>query len=134
MKIVLDTNVLVSGMLWKGNPEKIIHAWKAGKFELITSLATLAELQRVLRYPRIEMPEEMIKEWIDLLLENSTVVDPKIKVDVIKNDPPDNRFLEVALASNADYIVSGNNHLLDLHEFKGIKITTPTEFCKLLQN
>ena len=132
MKVVLDTNVLVSGMLWKGNPEKIIHAWKAGKFELITSLATLAELQRVLRYPRIGMSEKMIKEWADLLLENSTVVDPKIKVDVIKNDPPDNRFLEAALAGNADYIVSGNNHLLDLHELKGIKIILPVNFCRLL--
>ena len=132
MKVVLDTNVLVSGMLWKGNPEKILHAWKAGKFELITFLATLAELQRVLRYPRIAMPEDMIKEWIDLLLENSTVVDPKIRIDAIKNDPPDNRFLECALAGNADYIVSGNNHLLDLREFKGIKIILPVEFCRLL--
>lgn len=59
MRAVVDTNVLVSGMLWKGTPEKIMQAWRGGAFTMILSLELLSELQRVLRYPRIAMSDEM---------------------------------------------------------------------------
>ena len=70
----------------------------------------------------------MIKEWIDLIVRNSIIVEPKEKIDIVKDDSKDNIFIETAVAGNADYIVTQDNHLLKLKEFGGIKILTPEEF------
>lgn len=128
MKAVLDTNVFISGIFWTGSPHQVILLWKERKFTLVTSLQVVAEIIKVLKDFKIKMPDEMIKEWIDLIIRNSIVVEPKERLYIIKDDPKDNIFVEAAVAGNADYIVTQDNHLLKLKEFRGIKIITPEQF------
>ena len=82
----------------------------------------------------IRLSDEMIEEWIDLIVRNSIIVDPKEKIALVKDDPKDNIFIETAVAGNVDYIISQDNHLLNLKEFRGIKIITPEEFNKICKN
>ena len=81
----------------------------------------------------IKLSDDMIKEWIDLIIRNSIIVEPQERISIVKDDPKDNIFIETAAAGNADYIVSQDNHLLKLKEFRGIKIITPEEFNELLK-
>ena len=74
-----------------------------------------------------------IKEWIDLIIRNSTIVKPKERISIVKDDPKDDIFIETAVAGNVDYIISQDNHLLKLKKFRGIKIITPEEFNTLLK-
>ena len=131
MKIVLDTNVFISGIFWKGASNKVIVNWKEGKFTLVTSLETISEIIKVLKDFKIRLSDDMIKEWVDLIVRNSIIVEPKEKIEAVKDDPKDNIFIETAVAGNVDYIVSQDNHLLKLKEFRGIKIITPEEFNKI---
>jgi|SRR3989338_1717558 len=131
MKVVLDTNIFISGIFWRGSSNKIITKWKEEKFTLVTSLEVVSEIIKILKDFKIKLPDETIKEWVDLIVKNSMIVEPKEKIDVVKDDPKDNIFIETAVAGNANYIVSQDNHLLKLKEFRGIKIITPDEFNKI---
>jgi len=131
MKVVLDTNVFISGIFWKGASNKVILNWKEGKFTLITSLETILEIIKILKDFKTKLPDDLIKEWVDLIVRNSIIVGPKEKMTIVEDDPKDNIFIETAVAGNADYIVSQDNHLLKLKEFRGIKIITPEEFNKI---
>ncbi|MBI2134739.1 putative toxin-antitoxin system toxin component, PIN family [Candidatus Woesearchaeota archaeon] len=133
MKVVLDTNIFISGIFWKGSSNRIITNWKEGKFTLVTSLESVSEIIKVLKDFKIKLSEGMIKEWIDLIVRNSIIVEPKEKIPIVKDDPKDNIFIETAVTGNVDYIISQDNHLLKLKEFRGIKIITPEEFNKILQ-
>jgi putative PIN family toxin of toxin-antitoxin system len=132
MRVVLDTNIFISGIFWTGNSNKIILAWKKAKFELVSSLSTISEIINVLKDFKIRLPDDIITEWVDLIIKNSIVVEPKEKISIIKDDPTDNMFLESAVAGCAEYIISQNKHLLKVKEFRGIKIFTPEEFLKIL--
>src|SRR3990172_329660 len=131
MKTILDTNVFISGIFWKGASNKVILNWKEGKFTLVTSLEAVSEIIKVLKDFKIKLSDDMIKEWIDLIVRNSIIVEPKEKIAIVKDDPKDSIFIETAVAGNADYIISQDNHLLKLKEFKEIKIITPKEFNKI---
>jgi len=98
---------------------------------LVTSLEAVSEIIKILKDFKIKLSDEMIKEWVDLIVRNSMIVEPKEKIDAVKDDPKDNIFIETAVAGNVDYIVSQDNHLLKLKEFRGIKIITPEEFNKI---
>ena len=132
MNAVLDTNIFISGIFWKGSSNKILIAWKEGKFNLVTSLEIINEITRVLKDFKISLSDEMNKEWINLIIKNSIIAEPKERVDIIKDDPKDNIFIETAMAGNAEYIVSQDNHLLKIKEFKEIKILSPEEFNKII--
>jgi len=134
MRVVLDTNIFISGIFWEGNYcSQIIDAWRAGKIMLVSSLEMVQELLETIRDFKIEMPEEMIQEWRTMIVENSVMVVPNEKLDIVKNDPKDNKFFEAALAGKAKYIISQDKkHVLSIPEFKGIKTIHPEEFVKLL--
>lgn len=133
MRAVIDTNVFVSGIFWIGNSNKIINAWRQRKFDLIISLINIEELIKVLRDFKIEMNEELIKEWVKLIIGNSILVDVIGKVKVVKDDPTDDKFIETALNGKASYIVTQDRHLLDIREFEGVRIVTPEEFLRILK-
>ena len=76
---------------------------------------------------KIKMPDEMIDEWKNIIIENSFMVEPKIKLQIIEDDSDDDKFLEAAMAGNADFIISQDKHLLKLGEYEGIKIIKPEE-------
>src|SRR3989344_4630993 len=133
MKIVLDTNVFISGIFWEGNfCSQLIDKWKNKEIELISSLEIVEELVETLKKFKIQMPEDMIEEWKNLILKNSTLMAPSTKIDAIKEDPEDNKFLEVAIDGKADLIVSQDKHLLNLKEYQGIKIVKPEEAINLV--
>ena len=78
------------------------------------------------------MPEDMIEEWKNLILKNSVLIAPSTKIDIIKEDPDDNKFLETAVDGKADFIISQDKHLLNLKEYRGVKILRPEEAVKLI--
>ncbi|MBI3616987.1 MAG: putative toxin-antitoxin system toxin component, PIN family [Candidatus Omnitrophica bacterium] len=130
-KVVVDTNVFVSGVLWKGNSSILWESWKAGKFTLLFSPAIFDEYFEVIARPRFNQQESDIRHLAEVLTERAAAVVPRIKIDVCKEDPDDNKFIECAVAGGADFIVSGDQHLLRLREYQGIKIVTVAEFLQL---
>lgn len=128
IRIVLDTNIFISGIFWEGNYcSKIIHAWRANTIHLVTSLALIDELAKTLRTFKIQMDEEMIEEWCHMIIENAIIVEPRERITIV-TDPDDNKFLEAAVAGNAQYIISQDKQLLKVKEYKRIKIINPKEF------
>ncbi len=128
MKVVLDTNVFISGIFWKGNfCSQIIDAWRKGKFILISSFPIILELTEILSDFKIQMPENMIEAWKNMILQNSIIIKTKDKINLIEHDS-DNKFLEVAIEGDVDYIVSQDKHLLDLKNYNGVKIFLPEDF------
>ena len=133
MKVVLDTNVFISGIFWTGDCNKLINCWGKEKFKLIISLEIISELIKILKDFKIQLPEGIIKEWIDLIIRNSIIVKPEEKFEIVKDDPKDNIFIEAAFAEKSDFIISQDKHLLKLKEFRGIKIITPDAFLKIIE-
>jgi len=134
MRTILDTNVFVSGIFWEGNfCSKIIYKWRNKEFELVSSVEILDELVKTLKDFKIQMPEEMIEDWRNLIIENSVIVEPTIKLNVIRDDPDDNKFLEAGISGSVDLIISQDKHLLNLREYHGIKIVNPEEALLLIK-
>ena len=103
MRLILDTNVFVSGIFWEGNfCSQLIDKWKNKEIELLSSLEIVEELVKTLRNFKISIPQSMIEEWKNLILNNSILIQPSTKIDVIKEDPEDNKFLEAAVDGKAD--------------------------------
>jgi putative PIN family toxin of toxin-antitoxin system len=127
-RVVLDTNVIVSGLGWRGVPAAILDAVGDDRLVLVTSAPLLAELRRVLEYPRIAKVIQEGAQLADLVAASGVVVVPNRVLTVISDDD-DNRVLEAAIEGAADYIVSGDTDLLDLGSFQGIPIIAPGEFA-----
>ena len=134
MRVVLDTNIFISGLFWDGNYcSQIISEWRAGNIILVSSLEIIQELVETLRDFRIGMEEEIIEEWRKLIIKNSIIVISIEKINIVKNDQKDNKFFEAAIAGKAQYIVSQDKkHILNISEFKGIKTIHPEDFIKLI--
>lgn len=130
-KIVLDTNVLVSGLLG-GTATDLIRRWRSGAFKLIVSEEIVAEYRKVLMRPKFGLPGWVVEELLDYLQSTSTWIEPSGDVKADARDPSDNKFLVAAIVGEADWIVSSDNDLLDIGEFEGIRITSPWEFLSLL--
>ncbi len=128
MRLVLDTNTALSGLLWGGTPGRLIDAAEAGQVELASSAALLAELQGVLS--REKFATQLAKRGItvadvfDGYAAMVTLVAAAAIAPTITLDPADDQVLAAALAAGADLIVSGDAHLLDLKGFQGIEIVT----------
>ena len=133
MRVVLDTNVFLSGIHWAGASSKVLSAWFLNKFTLVSSMEINRELFTQFRDFKIMMETEEIHYWESLVPEKSELVAPNRKIDIVKDDPDDNKFIEAALEGKADYIVTQDKHLLKIKEFRKIKIITPEEFIKLLK-
>ena len=128
MKVVADTNVLVSALIFPGGaPEAFYRLALEGRIELVTSRPLLAELGRVLT-EKFGWEPERAEEAVGQLVRLAEVVDPQEAVSEIGADPADNRVLEAAAEGRADSIVSGDRHLLALGSWRGIQIQPPTAF------
>lgn len=137
MKVVLDANIYVSSMInTQGHPHRIIQRWAQGDFDVLVSTSIINEIGRVLRYPRIakrhKQREKEIKQFLELLSGEAILVEPSHRLEVIQEDESDNRYVECAIEGKAQYIVSGDNHLLNLGEYRGIVIIPPSAFVALL--
>jgi len=131
MKIVLDTNVFISGIFFSGPPTQILRAWKNKRLQIILSQDILIEYQRVAESLTLKYPSIDILPIIELVTVHGQFVDTK-NVDItVCEDPDDNKFIECAIASDTKIIVSGDKHLLKLKGFKGIKVHKPREFVEI---
>jgi putative PIN family toxin of toxin-antitoxin system len=130
LRVTLDTNVYVSGLNFKGKPYELLELTRAGQLEVSVSEAILSELHRVL-HDKFEWPESDIATVEMQIRGFARVVDPKQKLDVMRDDPADNRILECAVAGGSDYIVTGDNHLLKLGQFAGTSIVSPAAFLEI---
>ena len=128
LRAVLDTNVFVSSLLNKtGAPARLLDAWRAGEYLLVTSPPIMAEIKAVLELPRIKdkyaLTDQDIRQLLDLLEKDAILVPGLSPVNnTILQDPKDEIFLSCALDAGADVIVSGDRHLLSLKAFEGIPI------------
>lgn len=130
---MFDTNIYVSAIHFTtGIPRKLLDLAERGVFILIVSKRIMMELRGVLRTKFAYTPEKLDLEE-ELLLSLCETVESHHRIRRIKEDPDDNRILECALAGDADYIVSGDKHLLRLQSYKGISILLPAEFLARLQ-
>jgi putative PIN family toxin of toxin-antitoxin system len=124
LRVVIDTNVVVSALNFGGNPKTVLELARKNHLQTITSPFILNEMEKVLTQ-KFGWQMEATREVISDFQKASYVVDPPETLDVI-NYPPDNRILECALAGEADYLVSGDHHLTDLKNFEKNKIVTLT--------
>ena len=132
MRIVLDTNIWVSGLLWKGLPWRLLRLAEQKKVELCTAAPVLAELYEVLSYERLQprlhqlalSPEELVACVLDL----ASVFEVSAGDPVVADDPDDDIFLHCAVTAGASYIVSGDRHLLQLEQYAGIPVVTARAF------
>jgi len=138
LKIVLDTNVFVSALINpRGKPAQILNYVFESKVRLFTSPSIIEELERVLSYPKLVkrhgLEKEELKKFVSDLLSILSLVEGKKAIEVIVEDPADNNYLSCALDAKADFIVSGDIHLLNLREYEGIQIITPAQFLEMLE-
>ena len=138
LKIVLDTNVFVSALINpRGKPAQILNYVFESKVRLFTSPSIIEELERVLSYPKLVkrhgLEKQELKEFVSDLLSILSLVEGKKAIELIAEDPADNNYLSCALDAKADFIVSGDIHLLNLREYEGIQIITPAQFLEMLE-
>ena len=130
MKVVLDTNVLISGLFFPGGPPyRILLSLFNERFANVTSPDLLTELERVIRRKFQEVSDQLREEIVHFVAESSEVVYPLRRLHLIDKDEPDNRVLECAVTAKAEFVVSGDKrHLLPLKVFEGIRILSPSDF------
>ncbi len=125
MRVVLDTNVLISAFVFPGGaPEQVYRRALAGGITLVTSRPLLSELGRVLT-EKFGWEPQYAEEVVTQLVRIAVVVDPTEEVADITDDPADNRVLEAAAEGAAEVIVSGDRHLLTLGTWRGVRVVTP---------
>lgn len=128
ISIVCDTNVLISAIVFGGNPERIILAEEKNEITIFISPAILLEASRILRV-KFNWQEYQIHETISYLGKLCVIIKPSSRINRIRTDPSDNRILECATRAKADYIISGDTrHLLPVKKFRGIPIISPASF------
>lgn len=127
MKIVLDTNVLISGIFWGGSPRKVLSLWAENKIHLLVTRKILNEYLNVLH--KIDSKGETAAKWGAFVLENSVILENKNLVQVCR-DPEDNKFLNCSITGGANYLVSGDDDLLSLKIIRSTEILTPVQFLK----
>lgn len=128
MRVVADTNTVVSGLLWHGNPRRVLEAARAGTLQLYTSASLLAEFEEVLQRPKFAQRLSLVGIASHTLVMGyaalATLIEPAVIEPVIIADPDDDAVLACAVAARADAIVTGDSHLRDLKQYEGIDILT----------
>jgi putative PIN family toxin of toxin-antitoxin system len=138
MRLVLDTNVVASGLLWYGAPAQLLDAAQIGEVEIFTSAFLLAELAGILTRAKFAKVlaatglscEELVLGYAEL----ATIVAPAAIPPIIVADPSDDQVLACAVAASADLIVSGDKHLHSLGgQYNGIRIVIPAEMARIIE-
>lgn len=129
--VVIDTNVFVSALLFGGTPGKLITFWKSKKIQPHLTSEILAEILRVLAYPKFQLTEKEIQYLLYVeTLPFCTVVAAQSGSAIVKEDPSDDMFIRCCEVAKAKALISGDNHLLNLKSYRGTLILTPSQFIK----
>jgi uncharacterized protein len=136
-KIVLDTNVWISALLWGGKPAEIIKAAENNSVTIFASEQIIEEISQVLTYPKLKKVYDAeglrSQDLIDSVLKVAKFVKVTEKIHVISEHPADNKFVECASAALAAYIVSGDKHLLHVACYKKIQMLSVNDFLKVIE-
>lgn len=128
MRVILDTNVFVSGIFFGGPPYRILKAWRDGELRLVVSQEILNEYQRVGEELAGQFPGANLYPILELVTMNAEIFLDQIMPEPVCEDPEDDKFIACALASGCRVIVSGDKHLLRMSGFGGIEVMRPREF------
>jgi putative PIN family toxin of toxin-antitoxin system len=129
VRVVLDTNVLVSALLFTGISSELVSLWRKNAITVLLSRDILEEYLRVFGYPKFQLSEAEIKGLIEEeLLPYVEVVNPRRRLRVVERDPSDDKFLECAVAGKARVIISGDKDLLSIGRYRQVRIQTPAQF------
>ena len=129
--VVLDANVFISAIFWEGKSYTLVKKAISQDIIVFISNYIIEEIRRVLAGD-FNLEKQEVDDILNALLYFTHLIEPKESVTVIKDDPKDDKILDCAIACNAEFIVSQDNHLLNLKNFKNIKIVSPEEFLKTL--
>ena len=128
MRVVVDTNVLISGVFFGGFPRKILRASVEGRIRACASLEILNEYQEIIREMVQRRQGNIDVSILNPLIQSMEIVEPTSKIEICR-DPDDDKFINCARDAQAMYIVSGDKDLLVIQEFENISIVTAKEFC-----
>jgi putative PIN family toxin of toxin-antitoxin system len=128
MRVVLDTNVFISGIFFGGPPSDILKSWRQSKIQIIFTKEILEEYQRVGEELSAKYPSVNIEPIIELFTIFGDFVETTNLTETICEDPDDNKFIECAIVSKSKLIVSGDKHLLNISGYKDIEVLKPREF------
>lgn len=131
IRAVLDTNVFISSLFWRGAPYEIVKKGFAGAFVMITSKEILKEVEQTLT-KKFQFPTEDTHAFLKIIALSARIVESKSRLAVVSADPDDNKIIECAVSGQADYIISGDKDLLDLKKYQQIGILPPAAFLKML--
>ena len=128
LKVVMDTNVFVSGVFFSGPPFQILQAWQSGEFEVVVSQEILDEYRRVGEVLAEERPKIDLNPILTYVIEHAKVYKSAELKEPVCEDPDDDKFFACALASGSRIIISGDKHLLKVSGYQGIEVLKPREF------
>ena len=129
-RVVIDTNVLVSAFCFGGKPGLVLDKVVDGQYALFSSFEQWSELVRVLAYPQLRRTRQEREHILRILSTMVVMVDPKERINIVKEDLSDNVLLEIASECQAEFLISGDAHLLKLKQFRSTKIVSPADFLK----
>lgn len=131
IRVVIDTNVVVSALLFRGTPGKLIPLWKSGRIQPLASEEIVKEYLSVLSYPKFELSEDEISFMLyHEILPYFEAVKARFGQVIIQDDPSDDKFIHCAETGKARVIISGDQHLINLKSCGKVKIVTPSQFLK----
>lgn len=134
IKITPDTNILVSGTFWSGDSFRILNLIDKNFLLCVLSKDIIKEYEKIIRsddiIEKIDKKGLIISKIIKRVRKKSEIINPRIKLRVVKEDPDDDKILECALEGKVDFILTNDKHLLKIKEFKGIRIINPKEFLE----
>ena len=136
LKLVLDTNIIVSAFFWEGNEAELLRKIEQGNADLYITIEIPKEVEEVIKRPKFNevmrkanlTPDQIMQK---IVLLSHLVIAPKLNIKVCR-DEKDNKFLECAESAKADYLISGDEDLLSLKEYKGISIVRTSKILQLL--
>lgn len=128
-RVTADSNVIISGLNWRGKPHELLNLARSGQIELAVSEAILAEVGRIL-HDKLAWSVERVDQARAEIATFTTHVSPTETLDVVKADPTDNKVLECAVAAGSEAVVTGDKHLLTLGSFRGIDMITVSDFLQ----
>ena len=131
-KVVLDTNILVSALLFKGELAGIVDLWKTGKIVPMLSKEMFVEFRTVLEYPKFFLTGQEIKVIIEEeVLPFFEITETTDRINGVCRDPDDDKFISCAVSASADFIVSGDKDLLDMGKYKSVRIISASVLLKM---
>ena len=131
IRVVLDTNTLISALLFSGTASRLVPLWQSRRITVLVSKEILQEYLRVLAYPKFQLGDHEIRALVEEeLLPFAETIRVRRRLAVVRRDPEDDKFLECAVAGRAEYLVTGDRNLRELGSYRGITILTVGEFLE----